>query len=173
MNIFTSKLFKVLLVIALSSIQVFSQGNVSFTVKNAGFSVDGHFDKVKMNVTFDAAKPELSKFEGEVETVSINTDNNKRDKHLREKDYFFSEKYPLMSFQSTSVKKQGSDALSVTGKLTIRDVSKIITVPVIITKENGKEIFTSDFKIKRRDYNVGGWSLILSDELKVKIKFVR
>jgi polyisoprenoid-binding protein YceI len=150
---------------------MFSQGNVSFVIKNAGFSVDGFFEKVKMEVIFNKKNPENSKFFGEVETSSINTDNNKRDKHLREKDYFYCEMYPIMKFVSSGVKVLNSNQLSVTGNLTIRDVTKLITIPVDISKADGKDVFTSTFKLKRRDYNVGGWSLILSDDLKVTIRY--
>lgn len=171
MNFLSIKFCLSVLLFALLTTNISSQGSVSIVIKNAGFSVDGFFEKVKMEVTFDQKHPVNSKFYGVVETSSINTDNTKRDKHLRVKDYFNCEIFPKMAFESTEVTVLNNDQLSVKGRLTIKDVTKVITIPVDIIKEDGKTVFTSSFKLKRRDYNVGGWSLILSDDLKVSIKY--
>ena len=64
-----------------------------------------------------------------IKTASINTDNEGRDKHLRSDDFFSAEKFPTITFKSTSFEKTGTDTYAIKGDLTIRDVTK----PVVLT----------------------------------------
>ena len=70
-----------------------------------------------------------------VDVASINTDDEKRDEHLRSDDFFNAEKYPYMTFVSTSFKKISGKKYKLTGYLTIRDVKKKVVFDV---KYNGK-----------------------------------
>ncbi len=70
-----------------------------------------------------------------VDVKSINTDDKKRDDHLRSDDFFNAEKYPYMTFTSTSFKKISGKKYKLTGYLTIRGVKKKVVLDV---KYNGK-----------------------------------
>ena len=66
-----------------------------------------------------------------VDVASINTDNDMRDNHLKSDDFFNAEKYPKMTFKSTSFKKIEGKKYKLTGLLTIRDVTKTVEFDVI------------------------------------------
>ena len=78
----------------------------------------------------DRAKPEASSVELTIQAASIDTANETRDKDLRGADFFDVEKYPTITFKSTRITAKGKDAYDVTGTLTMRGVSKEITLPV-------------------------------------------
>jgi len=138
-----------------------SHSNVKFTVTHLVISeVDGSFKKFDGNLT--ASKDDFSdaQISFSVDVRSINTDNDMRDDHLRGDDFFNAEKYPEMTFVSTSMKKTGDNTYKLTGDLTIRDVTKPITFDVVYggtvvdpwgsTKAGFKAIGT----INRFDYNL-------------------
>ena len=95
--------------------------------------------------------------------ASINTDNDARDNHLRTPDFFDAARFPTITFKSTSVKQVAQGELDVTGTLTIKGVSKTLTVPVKswITAPNptkpGEDLagMEATLKLNRLDYNVG------------------
>lgn len=88
-------------------------------------TVEGRFDRFNGTVTI-AAPLDKSKVQVEAEVASINTNNSKRDDHLRSPDFFDSAKHPKMTFVSSGFQLKG-DQLSIPGTLTIRGVSKEVT----------------------------------------------
>lgn len=109
-----------------------AHSEVSFKVKHLVVStVTGHFGRFE--ATIESSEDDFSDaqvaFEAEVN--SINTKNEQRDAHLKSPDFFDSKKYPKISFVSTAVKKISDHELQVTGKLTMRGVTKDITLDVI------------------------------------------
>ncbi|TYP99495.1 YceI-like domain-containing protein [Tenacibaculum adriaticum] len=88
--------------------------------------------------------------------------------HLKNADFFDVEKYPTSKFVITSVENK-DDKLAVTGNLTIKDVTKSITIPATVSEENGVVTFKSDkFNIDRADFNVKYASKKFFDNLKDK-----
>ena len=88
--------------------------------------------------------------------------------HLKGDDFFDVEKYPTSTFTITKVKKDGSK-LAVTGNLQIKDVTKSITIPAMISTESGVTVFKSEvFNINRADFNVKYGSKSFFDNLKDK-----
>lgn len=170
---FTLETISSLFAMTLLNFNVYSQNNpVSFSIKNAGFTVNGFFEKFTTDIVYNTADVSKSHFNGEVLVASINTDNKIRDKHLKEADYFDIEKYPSITFKSTSVVSKGSGKLSITGNLKIKNVSKKISFDVAVKQIGGKNEFSGNIPINRRDFGVGGKSFILSDNLIIKLKIV-
>ncbi|HMO34252.1 MAG TPA: YceI family protein [Lacibacter sp.] len=94
-----------------------------------------------------------------VDVNSINTDNENRDKHLKSDDFFNAEKYPSMTFVSTSFVPKGNNKYELNGNLTIRDVTKPVKFDVtfggIATSSRGdKAGFKASTTINRFDYNL-------------------
>jgi len=95
-----------------------------------------------------------------IDASTINTDNERRDGHLRSADFFEVEKYPTVTFKSTKVKKTGEGTFEVTGDLTMRGVTK----PVVLAAEilgfgpgpDGKQRggFHATAQINRMDFGV-------------------
>lgn len=116
-----------------------------------------------------------------VDVNSINTDNERRDGHLKSDDFFNAEKFPTMKFESTSMKPLGNNKYELKGNLTIRDVTKPVTFQVthggILTTSRGRKAgFKATTTINRFDYNLkwdkatetGG--LIVGKEVEVTVK---
>lgn len=134
---------------------------VSFSVKHLGISfVNGSFKK--FDGTYTSAEPDLSdaKISFKADAASINTGVDQRDTHLKTDDFLNAEKFPELKFESNSLKKVNGNEYLLTGKLTIRDVTKDVTFKVIyggVTKDpwgNTKSGFTVSTVINRFDYNV-------------------
>src|ERR671912_1916225 len=108
-----------------------SHSNVKFTVTHMVVSeVEGAFRK--FDGTIEHSKPDLSdaKVNFTVDVSSIDTDNEKRDGHLKGDDFFNAEKYPQMKFESTSFTPVSGKNYKMAGNLTIRDVTKPVTFDV-------------------------------------------
>jgi polyisoprenoid-binding protein YceI len=124
-------------------------------------NVKGEFDKVSGTVDFDAANPAGSKVEASVEVASISTRETDRDNHLKSPDFFDVAKYPQISFKSTGVAKDGAGAYRVMGDLTIRGVSKPVTLEVESFTDEIKDPWgfmrrgaTATTKINRKDFGM-------------------
>lgn len=81
----------------------------------------------------NAADPKASRITVEADTASVNTGNADRDAHLRSGDFFESETYPNITFTSTDVAVVGDDEVEITGDLTIKDVTRSVTIPMEYT----------------------------------------
>ncbi len=107
----------------------FDHTGLYFTIDHIYSVVRGHFDKFEGTVMFSPDDLANSRFDFEVEVESVNTNNSKRDRHLNSADFFDSKKFPTMSFKSRAVKHVKDNQYTVEGTLTIKDVSKELSVP--------------------------------------------
>lgn len=128
---------------------------IKFKVRNMGVrNVVGTITGMQGVVKFDSDQPDSTIFDVTVNVNTINTKNSKRDKHLRNPDFFETNKWPTIHFKSKTIKKQGR-IYGVIGYLTIKDVTKQVFIPFQI-EENSKTIkFTGGSTINRIDYNLG------------------
>lgn len=153
--------------------------NIGFQVKHMVITtVSGNFSDYTYSFMYDEKNPENSTVKATIKTASINTDNEKRDQHLRSGDFFDAEKYPEIVFESTKIMKKG-DGYVAKGKITMRGVTKEIELPFKITgiiKDpwgNTKMGVESRLTINRQEYNVN-WNntldtggLVVSDEVDI------
>lgn len=108
-----------------------SHSDVSFRVKHLVVSrVLGKFDKFEGSVTGDPKSPAVSKVELKIQTASINTSEARRDEHLRSADFFDAAKHPEITFASTRIEDKRNGTYAVTGDLTMRGVTKPVTLDV-------------------------------------------
>jgi polyisoprenoid-binding protein YceI len=107
-----------------------AHSEVTFQVRHLVTKVRGHFSDFEGRIAFDAEKPELSTVTFTIDAASIDTNTADRDKHLRSEDFFFVEKFPTLTFVSSSITPRGGNEYDVRGTLTIRGVAKEITLPV-------------------------------------------
>lgn len=137
-----------------------SHANVKFTVTHMVISeVEGTF-KV-YDGTIVSSKPDFTdaKIDFSVDVASINTENEGRDKHLRSDDFFNAEKFPKMTFKSTSFKKTGDKTYVLEGDLTIRDVTKRVKFDVVyggqaVAWGKTKAGFKASGSINRTEYGL-------------------
>lgn len=146
------------------------ESGIQFTLKNFGFKTGGTMAAPEGDIIFNPDDPGKSSFRVTVKTESINTDNNSRDEHLREADYFDVKNYPQIQFVSTSIRSTGKNGeYEATGTLTVKNKTNEIHLPFTAEKNGNGYLFKGSFKMNRRDYNIGGSSTI-SNELTVIIK---
>jgi len=123
--------------------------------KGAGYTY-GMFRKVSGSFTVDEANPEKSSVNIEIETASIFTGNQQRDKHLQAADFLNAKQYPKITFKSTRVIKAEGGA-HVTGELSLHGVTKTVYVVMRKTGQNGDLIgFEGTFGVRLSDYKIQG-----------------
>lgn len=152
---------------------------LGFTVTHLGIAdVPGHFGK--FDVTINSQKPDFSDavVEMTADINSIDTRVTPRDNHLKSADFFNAEKFPTMTFRSTSIKKKGKNKFELTGNLTMHGVTKPVTVQMLhrgtTANPNAKGAPVAGIqitgKIKRSDFGIGdGFKPpMISDEVIIK-----
>jgi polyisoprenoid-binding protein YceI len=159
-----------------------SHSNAMFAVRHLMVAtVRGEFGKVQGTLNLEDKDITKSTVTATIETASIDTDEPKRDDHLRSPDFFDAPKYPSITFKSTKVQK-AKNGLKVTGDLTIRDVTKAVvldvegpTKPVKDPMGNTKIGATATTKINRGDFGLkwnrpleaGG--VVVGDEVRITL----
>lgn len=137
---------------------------VEFSVKHIMIStVKGRFGDLTGTILLDAWRPDRSAVEAEIATASIDTRADQRDAHLRSPDFFDVERFPAITFRSRHVEGAAlaeGDRFRLTGDLTIRDVTRSITLDVTF-EGTGRDpwggeraSFSADTKLDRRDFGL-------------------
>lgn len=143
---------------------------VHFVIKNFGIKTGGDLSGLKATIHFDQNNVSLWSFDATVETKSIDTDNNNRDGHLKRSDYFDIAKYPVIHIVSTYIQATSKAGVyQFNGKITMKGVTKPLQFPFKVNAVNAGYLFTGNFELNRRDFNVGESSISLSDNLKVSL----
>ncbi len=107
-----------------------SHSRVGFVTRHAMIAkVRGAFNEVTGTATIDGANPSASALEVTIDAASIDTRDANRDGHLRSADFFDVETYPAISFKATGFEIVDGETVEVTGDLTIKDVTRPVTVP--------------------------------------------
>ena len=150
--------------------------SISFMISHAGISnIHGRFNDFSGTITIDTADPTKSSFAISIPVESIDTNNVKRDEHLRAPDYFNAKQFPTMSFQSTKVKAVDG-GYEVTGDLTLHGVTKPVSLKlkggdkVVEFPKGTKRIgLVSTFSIVRSEFGVTAEIGALGDEIPISI----
>ncbi len=155
--------------------------NIGFSVKHLMVStVLGHFNDYTGAIEFDKSDDAAFKADVTIQTQSIDTNNENRDKHLRNADFFDAEKYPTITFQSKKLTAAG-DGYEIVGDLTMHGVTKEITIPVTIAGPvkgpSGADVIglSGTTTINRQDFGIS-WNkgldsggLVVEDNVKLII----
>jgi polyisoprenoid-binding protein YceI len=139
---------------------------VEFSAKHLMITtVKGRITDVDGTINIDEKDPSKSTVEATLNAKSIDTRTDQRDNHLRSADFLDVEKYPQIKFRSTRIEGD-RDEFKLTGDLTIRDVTKPITLDVKFEGQQkdpwgGERVgFSATGKLDRRDYGLT-WNLLL------------
>ena len=144
-------------------------------------------DPAHSEITFKVKHLMISNVKGEFKTSSISTNNNDRDTHLKSPDFFEVEQFPEITFKSTSLKKGDDDEYKLVGDLTIKGVTKEITLDTEFggfMKDpygNEKAGFSINGKLNRKDFRLN-WNaaleaggVMVGNEVKInaEVQFVK
>src|SRR5579862_7221401 len=145
---------------------------ITFKISHLGLSwIQGRFDEFGGDFTIDTANPEKSSFKMNINPASIDTNNQKRDDHLRSPDFLNAKQFPAMQFKSTSVRPT-KGGYEVTGDFTMHGVTKPVTFELLggrTTEMQGatRTGFSSEFTLRRADFSVGAVTPAMGEKIYV------
>ena len=155
---------------------------IEFSAKHLGMmTVRGNFTDVTSTGDIDPDNPEQSWVEVTIQVASIKTHHAVRDNDLRSSNFLEADSYPTATFKSTTIKQTETDTFSVTGDLTIKGVTKPVTLAMTRLGEfndpaMGHRIgYSGSAKINRRDFGMSfnpilDGKLVVSDEITISLE---
>jgi polyisoprenoid-binding protein YceI len=161
-----------------------AHANVEFSVKHMTITtIRGRFQELDLEVDFDESAPERSSVVARISTASLSTNQERRDGHLRSADFFDVERFPEMTFRSTSIAKVSNRDYEITGDLTIKDQTHPVVLDAellgtVAAMQGGRlTAVSADTKINRKDWGLtwnvalesGGW--LVGDDIKIHVEF--
>lgn len=156
---------------------------VQFKVRHLGLAtVTGQFNRFAGTFTYDPARPAATTVTATIDVASVDTDNERRDNHLRSEDFFFADSFPTLTFASRRVEKTGDEEFAVHGDLTIRGVTRpvVLEVEIVGTGKTGRGApalgLSAETEINRKDYGLvwnrvvdsGGW--LVGDDIRILLE---
>jgi polyisoprenoid-binding protein YceI len=166
-----------------------SHTSVIFGISHLGFSYTyGRFNKVDGKYTLDEANPAGSSFELTIDAASIDTNDAKRDGHLKSADFLNVNEFPLITFKSTEVNQKepeaggpgaeaGQTVYEVTGELTMHGVTRPVTLPLKLLKVgegmDGKKRsgFLCEARLLRSEFGMTNMIQAVGDDVAITISF--
>lgn len=160
-----------------------AHSEINFSARHMMISnVRGRFEKFTGEVNFDETNPAKSSVEVQIDAASLNSREAQRDGHLRSPDFLDVEKFPYLTFKSTKVEVLDDHHARLTGDLTIKDVTRPVTLDVEysgLSKSPWGTLnagFNASTKINRKDWGLtwnvaletGGW--LVSEEIKIDLE---
>lgn len=149
-----------------------SHSQINFVAEARLISAHGFFDKWEAEVQVDPQKLEDSSFKITIDASSINTRIQRRDDHLRSKDFLSVAEFPQITFFSKKIVKSGEKTLKVTGDMTLHGVTKELEVPIdMVFYENNRGRFRGTFPLNRKDFGITFNSNMNPIEDIIKVQF--
>jgi polyisoprenoid-binding protein YceI len=158
-----------------------SHSEVAFQVRHLLSKVRGRFTEFGGTIEFDEANPQSSHVDVTIQAGSVDTAEADRDAHLRSADFFDVEKYPTLTFASTSVTPHGGNTYDVRGDLAIHGVTQQVVLPASYLGAatdpwgNTKLVFEAELTLNRKDFGLS-WNaaletggFLVGDEVRVSL----
>jgi polyisoprenoid-binding protein YceI len=153
-----------------------AHSSVVFKIQHAGISwIFGRFNEFSGDFMIDKQDPSNSSFALNIKASSIDTNNAKRDEHLRSPDFFNTKQFPTLTFKSTSAKRV-EKGYEVTGDFTMHGVTKQIS---FVLEGGGKEVefpkgrkrlgFTAALTLRRADFGMEKFVGMLGEDVHVEV----
>lgn len=147
-----------------------------FSYNHMGLSVQqSRFNNTSGKVVFDPAAKKGS-VDIEIDMASVSTGSEEFDKHIKSADFFDVAKFPKATFKSTNVKFDGDKPVSVEGDLTIKDVTKPVTLEIVSFSQKEHPMKRKDtiganahVSIKRSEFNAGKFAPVVGDDVLIQI----
>ncbi|WP_394990534.1 YceI family protein [Emticicia sp.] len=153
-----------------------AHAKMTFTVTHLLMSeVDGVFKNFDANITSSKEDFSDATFDLSADMKQVTTNNDMRDGHLQKADMFDTEKFPGMTFKSTSITPAGAKKYKLAGVLTLKGVSKPVILDLTLigtgTNRQGKKLvgFKASGIVNRTDFGVGAMpSAVVSEEVELR-----
>lgn len=152
-------------------VQTKETSKIEFKIKNFGVNVDGYFQTISISPVFNS-EYDLTDLSAIIKVSSIKTGMESRDAHILKDDFFDEPNHKTISFKSLQIERVSKNTFQVDAKLTIKGITKKISIPISLNTNNDEVRITSEFEINRLDYDVGSRSLILSKTVRISVKYL-
>lgn len=153
-----------------------AKSSVIITFKQLNVPVDARFKKFNAQISYDAAKPETSTANVDIDVTSFDLGDTDYNKEVMKKEWFNAAQFPKATFVSSQIKPGAAGKLNVTGKLTIKGKTSDVSFPLNVKKEGTSQVFEGALPIKRLTYNIGEgeWkdTGMVADEVTIKFRVV-
>jgi polyisoprenoid-binding protein YceI len=153
------------------------KSEIRFVSKQMGANVEGRFRRWKASVDFRPADLARSKAEFEVDLGSIDLASEDSEDEVKRPRWFDVARFPVARFESTSIKSVGPDRYEITGRLSMKGVTRDVVVPLALRKDaSGNVVAQGAFALNRLDFKVGDgqWSDpdVVANEVQVRVRMV-
>lgn len=148
---------------------------LSFTYNQFNSRVYGTFAQFEGKLDFDTANPAAAHADLTIQLDSIDAGSSDANEELKKPAWFDTAHSPVATFQSTAVKTLGENRYLITGKLTLRGITRVVDVPVLLKAENAIGIFDGQLTLKRSDFNIGAgeWAdTVVSNDINIRFRMV-
>ncbi|MHC8353688.1 YceI family protein [Pseudomonas sp. LB3P81] len=148
---------------------------LSFTYNQFSSRVYGTFSQFEGTLDFDTTNPSAAHAALTIQLDSIDAGSSDANEELKKPAWFDTANSPVATFESTGVKSLGNNRYSITGKLTLRGITRVVVVPVLLKAENAIGIFDGQLTLKRSDFKVGEgeWAdTVVSDDINIRFRMV-
>jgi polyisoprenoid-binding protein YceI len=148
---------------------VVDSSSVSFQINNAGIMVTGTFTGLEAQLDFDPQKLAASKITASIDAATVQTGIRIRDNHLRRSDFFYVDSFPRITMKSVSFQKKTVGQYTGNFILFLKGKENKILIPFSFNQTGTDYTFKGNFEINRIDYDIGGKSATLGDNVKIYI----
>lgn len=153
-----------------------AQSEIAFTSRQMGVPVVGRFRNFDADVAFDPHRPEAAQIRIGIDLASVTLASSEAETELAQPGWFDSRRTPRARFTSSAVKPLGGGRFEVAGKLTIKDVTREVAVPVTLAASGAATAATGSFTLKRLDFRIGdgdwGDTSLVADEVQVRFRLL-
>lgn len=150
--------------------------HISFTYKQLGHRVYGTFSEFEGTLNFDTQKPETGHALLKIQLASIDAGSADANDQWQGASWFDTATYPVGVYESTGINALGDNRYKISGKLTIKGITRPVDVDVLLKEQGGIGVFDGEFILKRGDFKIGEgqWAgnSVVSDDITIKFKMV-
>lgn len=149
---------------------------IAFTSRQMGVPVSGHFSRFDADIAFDPQRPEAAQIRIGIDMASATLASSEAETELAQPGWFDSRRRPRASFVSDAAKPLGGGRFEVSGKLTIKDTTRSIVVPVTLAAAGGGTAASGSFTLPRLDFKIGdgewGDTSLVANEVQVRFRLL-
>ncbi len=132
-----------------------AQSTLVFAYKQMNVPMEGRFKSFSAHLHFDPAKPAQGKATLEAPIASLDTGSEEANDEVGDAAWFNSKKYPVAHFESTTIQPLGGNRYEVSGPLTIKGHTRLVSTPVTVSVQGNRAVFDGSFEVRRADFSVG------------------
>lgn len=152
----------------------YSKSEITFVSKQMNVPVDGRVRKFTLALDFDAKKPEAGTAKIELDAASVDAGSDEANAELVKRGWLDAAKFPKVQFVSSSVRAVAGGRFEVTGKMTIKGITRDVTAPFTVKPQGSAQLFEGAFVLKRLEFKIGEgpWSdtETVADEVQIRFK---